>query len=397
MNDNKQNKDDFDSINDETPPTSTNQSRISFVDILKRKKFIWITTGVILILILLSIIISLPIVMTKKKNTSHTTTTITSTAAAAITTEELSFTSMSNNNYLKWNLNFSIVAGGNGNGNNLNQIDSPQGIYIDDDKQTIYIADYHSHRIVGWKFGEESGEIVAGGNGRGNNLDQLNNPSDVTVDKTNDLLIICDKGNERVVQWSRQKPISSKIIIELIECIGITIDNNGDIYVSETKKHSVKRFRHGEAKETTVAGGNGCGYNLNQLNNPAYIFVDKQYSIYVSENKYGRVTKWIQNAKEGIIVTKEQNPENDQSESSDSYGMTVDHFGNVYVSEHDTFRIVCWSVGSKESYTVMNGGSPEQPPYLFSASTVISLDREENLYVVDPYQHRIVKFDVDVN
>ncbi|CAF1232082.1 unnamed protein product [Adineta steineri] len=394
MNDKKQNNDNFDSINDKIPPISTNQSRISYEN-LQLKRFIWITTSVILILILLSIIISLPIVMTKKKNTSHSTT-ITSTTAA-ITTEELSFTSMSNHNYRKWNLNFSIVAGGNGYGNNLNQVNSPQGIYIDDDKQTIYIADYHSHRIVGWKFGEKSGEIVAGGNGQGNKLNQLNNPSDVTVDKINDLLIICDKGNERVVQWSRQKPISSKIIIELIECVGITIDNNGDIYVSERKKHSVKRFKQGETKETIVAGGNGFGYNLNQLNNPAYIFVDKQYSIYVSENKYGRVTKWIQNAKEGIIVTKEQNPDNGQSQSSDSFGMTVDHFGNVYVSEHDTFRIVCWSVGSKESYTVMNGGSPEQPPYLFSGPAAISFDRKGNLYVVDVYAHHIMKFDVDVN
>ncbi|CAF1244444.1 unnamed protein product [Adineta steineri] len=395
MNDKKQNNDNFDSINDKIPTISTNQPRILFINILKRKKFIWITIGVIIILILLSIIISLPIIMTKKKNTSHSTT-ITSTTAA-ITTEELSFTSMPNNNYRKWNLNFSIVAGGNGYGNDLNQVNGPQGIYIDDDKQTIYIADYHSHRIVGWKFGEESGEIVAGGNERGNNLNQLNNPSDVTVDKINDLLIICDKGNERVVQWSRQNQIKPKTIIPLIECYGITIDNNGDIYVSEGKKHSVIQFKQGEAKGTTVAGGKGSGYNSNQLNNPSYIFIDKQYSIYVSDYQSGRITKWIKNAKEGIIVTKQPISDNGQSQSSDSFGMTVDHFGNVYVSEHDTFRIVCWLVGSKESYTVMKGGSYEQPPYLFSASTVISLDREENLYVVDPYNHRIVKFDVDVN
>ncbi|CAF3929156.1 unnamed protein product [Adineta steineri] len=377
MNDKKQNNDNFDSINDKIPTISTNQPRILFINILKRKKFIWITIGVIIILILLSIIISLPIIMTKKKNTSHSTT-ITSTTAA-ITTEELSFTSMPNNNYRKWNLNFSIVAGGNGYGNDLNQVNGPQGIYIDDDKQTIYIADYHSHRIVGWKFGEESGEIVAGGNERGNNLNQLNNPSDVTVDKINDLLIICDKGNERVVQWSRQNQIKPKTIIPLIECYGITIDNNGDIYVSEGKKHSVIQFKQGEAKGTTVAGGKGSGYNSNQLNNPSYIFIDKQYSIYVSDYQSGRITKWIKNAKEGIIVTKQPISDNGQSQSSDSFGMTVDHFG------------------SKESYTVMKGGSYEQPPYLFSASTVISLDREENLYVVDPYNHRIVKFDVDVN
>ncbi|CAF4383023.1 unnamed protein product, partial [Adineta steineri] len=84
--------------------------------------------------------------MIKNKNTSQITTittTITTTTATATTTEELSFTSMSNNNYLKWKLDFSIVAGGNGYGTNLNQASLTRGIYIDDDNQTISITQYN--------------------------------------------------------------------------------------------------------------------------------------------------------------------------------------------------------------------------------------------------------------
>ncbi|CAF0721791.1 unnamed protein product [Adineta steineri] len=288
---------------------------------------------------------------------------------------------MKNKMNLKWKLNFSIVAGGNGFGYDLNQVSLVQGIYIDDDKQTMYITQYNSDRIVGWKFGEESGEIVA----------------DVTVDKKNDLLIICDQGNERVVQWSRQKKIDPKIIIRKIKCNGVTIDNNGDIYVSEGETHSVIRLKQGETKATTVAGGNGHGYEPNQLHDPAYIFVDEQYSIYVSDYKYGRVTKWIKNAKEGIIVAKEQIPEQDHFWPHYPSGMAVDHFGNVYISELDNNQIVRWSEGSKEGHIVMNGGNYEQPPYLFTGPTAISLDRKGNLYVVDLYVHQILKFDVDVN
>ncbi|CAF1297418.1 unnamed protein product [Adineta steineri] len=290
---------------------------------------------------------------------------------------------------LKWKLDFSIVAGGNGN--DLNQVRRVQGIYIDDDKQTIYITQYNSDRIVGWKFGEESGEIVAGGNGHGDEINQLHNPSDVTVDKKNDLLIICDQGNERVVQWSRQKQIDPRIIIAEIKCNGVTIDNNGDIYISEGETHSVIQLKQGEAEVTTVAGGNGYGYEPNQLNNPAYIFVDEQYSIYVSDHEYGRVTKWIKNAKEGISVAKEQIPDDNQFWSSHPSGMAVDHFGNVYVSELDNNQIVRWSEGSKEGHIVMNGGHYERPPYLFSGPTAISLDRNGNLYVVDIYERRIIK------
>ncbi len=32
--------------------------------------------------------------------------------------------------------------------NKLNQLSRPQGIYVDDDNQCIYIADYDNHRIV---------------------------------------------------------------------------------------------------------------------------------------------------------------------------------------------------------------------------------------------------------
>ncbi|CAF3792321.1 unnamed protein product, partial [Adineta steineri] len=322
--------DNFHSINDEITPTSTDQSRISFINILKRKKIVWITIGVILILIILSISISLPIIMKKKKNTLQitaiaTTTTTAAAAAAARTTEEFSFTSMSNNNYLEWRLNFSIVAGGNGRGDGLEHINSPGGIYIDDEKQTIYIADTYSHRIVEWKFGGKIGKIVAGGKGQGNEINQLNNPSDVTVDKKNDSLIICDHGNERVVQWSRQNQTSSEIIIQNIKCNGVTIDDNGDLYVSEGETHSVKQFKQGEAKGTTVAGGNGFEEDPNQLHDPCYIYVDKQYSIYVS-NKYARVIKWIKNAKEGIIIAKKLIPDIIHSWPSYPTGMIVDHF-----------------------------------------------------------------------
>ncbi len=56
-----------------------------------------------------------------------------------------------------------IGAGGNGKGNQLNQLSSPEGIYVDDDHQCIYIADYGNDRIVEWKYDAKIGQIVAGG------------------------------------------------------------------------------------------------------------------------------------------------------------------------------------------------------------------------------------------
>jgi hypothetical protein len=61
--------------------------------------------------------------------------------------------------------------------------------------QTIYVADTFNHRIAEWKKNAISDQIVAGGNGKGNQNDQLNWPRKVIVDQENESLIICDYGN----------------------------------------------------------------------------------------------------------------------------------------------------------------------------------------------------------
>ncbi|CAF1676810.1 unnamed protein product, partial [Didymodactylos carnosus] len=68
----------------------------------------------------------------------------------------------------RWQQNGLTVAGGNAQGNGINQLYYPLGFYVDDDDQTIYIADASNHRIVEWKWGATSGQVVAGGNGQGN-------------------------------------------------------------------------------------------------------------------------------------------------------------------------------------------------------------------------------------
>ncbi|CAF4777950.1 unnamed protein product, partial [Rotaria magnacalcarata] len=81
----------------------------------------------------------------------------------------------------------------------------PFGLCIDDDDdQTVVVADYRNHRIMQWKKGDTmNGQVVAGDNGSGNGFDQLNNPTDVLIDKETDSLIICARGSRRVVRWHR--------------------------------------------------------------------------------------------------------------------------------------------------------------------------------------------------
>ena len=44
------------------------------------------------------------------------------------------------------------------------------------------------------------------------------------------------------------------------------------------------------------------GDRLNQLDQPAFVFVDEHGSVYVSDRFNHRVMKWKEGAKEGIVV-----------------------------------------------------------------------------------------------
>ncbi|CAF1537646.1 unnamed protein product, partial [Rotaria sordida] len=126
-------------------------------------------------------------------------------------------------------------------------------------------------------MGDKNGQVVAGGNGEGNRLDQLNSPSDVLIDKETDSLIICDYMNRRVVRWSRRSGTTQgEILINNIVCYGLAMDNQRYLYISDNDKHEVRRYQIGDKNGTIVAGGNGKGAGLNQLNCPYYIFVDQQ-------------------------------------------------------------------------------------------------------------------------
>ena len=102
----------------------------------------------------------------------------------------------------RWSQNGVTVAGGNGHGSAVNQLNCPFGLVIDDDNQSIVIADWNNHRIVEWKMGVSHGKVIADGQGEGNRLDQLYYPTDVLIDKETNSLFIADQGNRRVLRWS---------------------------------------------------------------------------------------------------------------------------------------------------------------------------------------------------
>jgi DNA-binding beta-propeller fold protein YncE len=281
------------------------------------------------------------------------------------------------------------IAGGHGKGSALNQLSEPCGIYVDDD-QTLFLADLDNHRIVAWKPGATSGQVVAGGNGSGNRPDQLSEPIAVIIDKETDSLIICDTDNRRVVRWSLRNRTFQEIIIENIECVGLAMDEQRCLYISHPDR--VTRYRMGEASGTVVAGGNGRGNNLNQLNCPTFVFVDRDHSVYVSDWYNHRVMKWLNGAKEGVVVAGDRGLGDALRQLHAPRVVLVDQLGTVYVADYGNHRVSRWREGAVEGDAIVGGNGRGKQNNQFNQPLGLSFDWRGNLYVVDCHNHRVQQF-----
>jgi sugar lactone lactonase YvrE len=291
-----------------------------------------------------------------------------------------------------WAQNGITVAGGHGEGDGLQQVWSPCGLVVDDDG-TVFIADREGHRIVVWKKGDNQGHVVAGGQSAGNGLHQLFNPTDVLIDNETKSLIICDCENRRVVRWPLENGTKGEILVDNILCWGLTMDNQGCLYVSEHGNAEVRRFTRGDRKGIVVAGGNGQGDHLNQLNGPNYIFVDEEQSLYVSDHNNHRVMKWMKGATEGIVVAGGRGQGKELTQLSYPNGVWVDEMGTVYVAEHWNRRVTRWPKGESRGIVVLNGNATNQ----LQSPEGLSFDRRGNMYVADSNNNRVQKFKLEKN
>ncbi|CAF4390075.1 unnamed protein product, partial [Rotaria magnacalcarata] len=207
----------------------------------------------------------------------------------------------------------------------------------------MFIADSRNHRIVRWKLNDTNGEVVLGGLGQGNRLDQLSWPSDMLIDKETNSLIICDRGNRRVLRWSLSGNATTvKILLRKIFCFGIALDDQRYLYISDSAKHEVLRYKIGKQKVNVVAGGNGEGSATNQLNWPTYLFVDREQSVYVSDFRNHRVMKWKKDAKQGIIAAGGQGKGIAMTQLSNPRELFVDRLGTIFVAADGSHRVMRW-------------------------------------------------------
>ena len=285
------------------------------------------------------------------------------------------------------------VAGGHGAGDSLSQLINPEGIFIDDDDETMFISDTHNARILKWKIGETSGNVVAGGNGKGAGLNQLNNPTTVVVDKETNSLIICDWGNQRLVKWSLlDETKEGEILLDNIECSALAMDDQRNLYVSDTKRKVVKHYEIRTNTSKVVAGCTSEGAGLDQFKWPTFLVVDEQQAIYVADSSNERVMKWDKGAFQGEIVAGGHGKGRELHQMSYPQGIVLNKSGDLYVAEKWNNRVILWTKGATEGIRVAGDKRFGAAAHQLNQPRGLALDRNGYLYVVDSGNQRVQRF-----
>ena len=135
-----------------------------------------------------------------------------------------------------------VVAGGNGKGNCLNQLCEPWYIFVDRN-HSLYVSDWGNHRVMKWKKDATQGIVVAGGNGLGNDFEHLHSPERVVVDQAG-TVYVADSRNDRIMSWSKGAT-QGKVIIgkHRLGCpIGLSFDRHSNLYIVDWGNNRVQRF-----------------------------------------------------------------------------------------------------------------------------------------------------------
>jgi len=254
----------------------------------------------------------------------------------------------------------------------------PWGVCVDH-LDNVYIADTGNNRIR--KISAKSNIIttIAGNGSPGYYGDdglcihsKIDSPSDLVTDADGNLYFT-DTNNNRIrkidfVHGGIIMTIAgtggdgfrgdggSALLAEMHRPLGIALDSKGNIYITDSCNHRIRKISYTEENSTiitTVAGRGDSGFSSDgiyathtRLNLPWGLAVDNMDNIYFSDSDNHRIRKITQATK--IITTVAGNGvegfSGDREKARDAqlngpWGLGLDKKGNLYVADGENHRI----------------------------------------------------------
>ncbi|RYZ48966.1 MAG: hypothetical protein EOP49_17390, partial [Sphingobacteriales bacterium] len=221
--------------------------------------------------------------------------------------------------------------------------------------------------------------IVAGGNGFGSAANQFSSTNDFYIDEQGNIYV-SDSWNHRIQKWAPNATdgqtvagtgTSGSASYELDYPNGVFVDGSGNIYVADRNNNRIQKFAPGSANGVTVAGGGG-GITIY----PRDIFVDATGNIYFSSSN--SVYKHPASMGPAVSPNSQVAP---LSGIIDGIRIFVDGSGNLYIAETYNHLVRKFAPGSATGIVVAGGNGQGNGPNQLSYPQGLSVDAYGNIYI----------------
>ncbi|CAF4016462.1 unnamed protein product [Adineta steineri] len=290
----------------------------------------------------------------------------------------------------KWNPDGITTAGTGIIGDGPTQLTTPKGLFLLKRTNGLYVADFGNQRVQKFLLNSPSSPATTVAFG-------INSPSKIYVDDDQDgptIYISVFIGN-RVEKWLKGALEGIQLGGECRSCFGITVDEENNVYMSESDRHRVVKWSPQTNLTTVVAGQTDeRGTDDKYLSKPDGLYFDRSSdALYVADSGNSRIQKWEKNALSGIQVAGGNLTGEDAGSLDAPNGVWVDEKTKVvYIADEDNHRIVRWLPGASVGDIIAGGQGMGNATYQFNTPTDLTFDSEGNLYVCDNWNHRIQKF-----
>jgi hypothetical protein len=259
----------------------------------------------------------------------------------------------------------------------------PRAIFVNTNN-TIYVANQETQEILVWHEGSLNSTKTISGN--------FSNSTSLFVTSNGDIYIDDGQENNIVHKWILSTNTFVTVMNVNSSCTGLFVDINDNLYCSMENHHQVvKRWLNDSVMTSTVVAGTGTqGHASYELDRPVGIFIDVNLDLYVTECVNNRVQLFQSGELNGITVAGEKSPNPTVSLNCPS-GIVLDAQKYLFIVDFNNHRIVGSGPNGFRCLVGCYGWGSQSNQLIYPIT--LSFDRSGNMFVTDPSNNRIQKFE----